>query len=358
MDALFRRYPALQGRLPYVRLAELPTPLVAAPALADAIGAGELFIKDDGVSAPAYGGNKIRKLELLLGLAKAQRRRRVITFGYAGSNHATATAHAAASLGMTSVSMLLPQANEPYVGRNLLVSQAAGASFHLHGSVPRLAASTVGRWLASTVADRRPPAVIPPGGSSPLGTVGYVAAAFELAEQVEAGLAPWPAAIYVAAGSLGTAVGLALGLEALGAPTRVVAVRVAATEYVNARLAARLATRTANLLDRHEVSVRYPFASSERLEIREGFFGAGYAIATDQGREAARTVADTAGLSVDPSYTAKTLAALIADARGGRLAGPTVFWNTYNQRDTAPLTAAADAAALPPGLRAYVDDRV
>jgi D-cysteine desulfhydrase len=106
---LFRHFPRLRAALPRAELARLPTPVESAPELARELGLGALWIKRDDRAADPYGGNKVRKLELYLGQALAEKRRAVLTFGGVGSNHALATAVHARRLGLEVILALLPQ---------------------------------------------------------------------------------------------------------------------------------------------------------------------------------------------------------------------------------------------------------
>lgn len=351
---LFERYPGLAAALPLVDLADLPTPVRRL----DRLGAGtaSLWLKDDGPSSPRYGGNKVRKLELLLAAAKAAGARSVVTFGYAGSNHATATAVHAAAVGLGSTSVLLPQRNAAYLRRNLLVSRAAGAEIHEYPNQPALVAGTLAVLLRRLLRERRLPFVVAPGGSSPLGTVGFVNAAFELAAQAEAGELPMPDAIYAAGGSLGTVVGLALGLAALGAPTRVVAVRVVDEQFVNPAKAAALFRDTAALLRRSDPSFPDVGPLGQRIGFRGEYFGGEYAIGTAQARRARDAAQDLEGLRLDLTYTAKALACALGDAARGDLDGKNaLFWNTCSSSDLSALAARAKPGDLPARLQRYFD---
>ena len=353
---LLRRFPGLLGHLPHTPIGIFPTPLRELHELPGALGAvGALYVKDDGCSSPLYGGNKVRKLELLLGEALRRGAREVMTFGFAGSNHAAATAVHAATLDMRSISMLLPQANAPYVATNLAVSAAVGAELHYYRTLPGLVAGVARQTAVHALRTGQRPFVIAPGGSSPLGTVGFVSAALELAEQLEReSLAP-PDVVYVALGSGGTAVGLALGFAAAGLPTGVVAVRVTEVKHANEDKAAKLWRDTATLLHRADPGFPLLGPDPSRLALRGDFFGSGYAVVTPQAAEAIDLVRSREGIRLDVAYTGKALACLIADSRRGALAGKRVlFWNTYNTADLSSLAARATREQLPPGLRAYL----
>lgn len=335
--ALFGAYPALREALPHFAVAELPTPVEEVAALGTSMGAGRLFVKRDDLTATAYGGNKVRKLEFLLPSAKERGAKEVMTFGYAGSNHCTATAIHARSVGLRSISMLTPQLPTAYLRRNLLASFAAGAELNLYRS-----ARSVRLFAPFVVWQHRrrmgtPPYLIPPGGSSALGTIGFVNAAFELKAQVDAGLLPEPDALYVAFSSMGTVAGLTLGLQAAGLRTRVVAVQVVDEGAASKEAAGRLAQKAYGLLRGIEADFPAVDLTLPNLEVRNEFFGGKYAKFTPEGIEmlerfkAALRLDEE--LALDGTYSGKALAGLAADGKAGKLAGRTVlFWNTFNSR--------------------------
>jgi len=151
--------------------------------------------------------------------------------------------------------MLIPQPNARYVGRNLLMSHYCGAELHLCGAemesvrnMPLAYAAAAYQLLRHRLREGRFPYFIPPGGSSLLGVVGFVNAALELRKQITDGEMPEPECVHVASGTMGTAVGLALGLRAANVSGRVVSVAVCSGKFVNAKAMIRLISRTNSLL--------------------------------------------------------------------------------------------------------------
>ena len=361
MLSLFKKYPLLAEKLPYVSLTELPTPLQKLDKLGAELGVGQLYVKRDDVSGKVYGGNKPRKLEFLLGDALQKGVKEVMTFGGAGSNHALATAIYARQLGIKSISMLMAQPNAHSVRHNLLLSYYYGAELHHYGvamesKLQRLftGISTNTQLLRHRVKDGSFPMLIPPGGSSPLGAVGFVNAAFELAEQVESGEMPEPDFIYVATGSRGTSAGLMVGLKAVGLKSRVVSVAVADSKYINAGSIVKLAAQTGALLYSQDSS----FPGFEFVEndtgIRHDFFGERYALFTAEAMDAVAMVKKTGGIKLEGTYTGKAFAALIGDAGKGLLKDRVVlFWNTYNSRDFSDIIPTIDYHDLPRSFHRY-----
>jgi 1-aminocyclopropane-1-carboxylate deaminase/D-cysteine desulfhydrase-like pyridoxal-dependent ACC family enzyme len=363
MIPLFERYPLLSSKLPHVSLGEFPTPVQKLDQLGKRIGLDNLFVKRDDLSGKVYGGNKVRKLEFLLGDALSSHVKEVLTFGAAGSNHALATAIYAQKLGLKSISMLVPQPNANYVRRNLLMSCQAGAELHL---IPKIAflpllanPAVVYQILRHGLQKRLFPEVIPMGGSSPLGAVGFVNAAFELTGQIQRGEISEPDYIYVASGSMGTAAGLILGLRAINSKTRVVAVRVNDQRIVNARGLVKLIRRTNSLLSSLDSSFpRFEFFEHE-MDIRHDFFGKQYALGTQKGIEAVAMMEKYGGIKLEGTYTGKAFAAVIEEGKKPDLKNKVpLFWNTYNSRDFSAVIADLDYHRLPGSFHRYFEEEV
>jgi D-cysteine desulfhydrase len=309
--------------LPRVRICDLPTPVRAAPGLG-----ADVWVKDDALSADPWGGNKPRKLEWILGSAKARGFGTVATFGAIGTNHGLATAIYARREGLDCVLGLVEQPRTERVERQLARLRENATRVYLTRNARRTALTVP--YLAvrhAQLSPPRPPYFLPPGGSSPLGTVGFVEAAFELAAQVDAGELPEPRAVVAALGSGGTVAGLAAGLALAGLRTEVHAVLVNDTLKLTERTVTRLARRTLALLAKRGVDVR---VEPRPVRVIEEFMGAGYGHDTPEAGEALRLAREAEGLDLEPVYTAKTLAALMAGASGD---GPVVFWNTNNGRE-------------------------
>jgi len=338
--ALERRFPALAGPLARVRLVDAPTPLQPLRALGGELGA-DLWIKRDDLSGLAYGGNKPRKLELVLGAAQRDGRHSVLTFGGLGTHHGLATTIAARALGMRSLLVLVPQPVTDAVRHALLLDHAYGAELHYAASAPRAAVMGAALLARETVAGRRP-LLIPPGGSSVIGTIGYVDAGLELAEQIAAGAAPEPSVVFVSLGTGGTAAGLLLGFALAGLRTRVVAVLVndiAPPGHARILALARRAARHLHGLD--PAIPREPALEPERLVVVTDQLGPGYGAASAAGEDARHRIAALEGLRLDSTYTAKCLAALLDHAARGASSGRTLlFWHTYSAVDPAVHLAA------------------
>jgi D-cysteine desulfhydrase len=358
---LFSRFPLLQKNLPHVFLGDLPTPVQRLEHLEASLGtkAPVIYIKRDDLSGALYGGNKVRKLEFVLARAIDKGYREVLTFGGAGSNHALATALYANTLELKCISMLVPQPNATGVQRNLLMHSKSGAELHHFSGIPATAAGSIALLIRHKLRMGRFPYLIPPGGSSPTGLIGFVNAAFELQEQVAAGLLPEPDYLYAASGTMGTVVGLALGLAAAGMNTQMMAVRVTDALYTSIPKARKLYRATLKVLRKADSNFPACDFPEDTFRFRHEFFGGEYGRFTEEGQRAVRLLRETENIKIEGTYTGKTLAALLADTAAGTLQNKNVlFWNTYNARDFNADIEGIDYHALPPAFHRYFEQAV
>src|SRR5271157_2691219 len=357
MIPLFERYPKLAEKIPRLSFGEFPTPVERLSGISRRLKRENLYIKRDDLSSRIYGGNKVRKLEFLLADALKHGAVRVITSGGAGSNHAAATAIYARKAGLKAVLMLFQQPNSYSVRHNLLVNLASGAELIHHDTYQEHTQAFEETVRKYESADGRPPYIIPLGGSSPVGAIGYVNAALELAAQIAAGELPPPSRIYLALGTMGTAMGLLLGLKAAGVKTHLQAVRAVPT-YVAGRDKCNLLFNQTNELLR-EMDPSFPACTivPGDLTIREEYFGEKYGVFTTGALAAATLLRESDGIILDGTYTGKACAAFLADVRSDG-SEPVLFWNTKSTRPLPPEALAADYRLLPLPLHCYFDEPV
>ena len=297
--------------IPRVPLAFLPTPIMEAPRLAEAIGGPALWIKRDDLTGFGFGGNKIRGLEFLLADALAQGADTLVTGAAPQSNYVRATAAVAAHAGLHMVAVYsgTPPAQ---VQGNYRLTRLLGAEIRFTGDTDRASVDGAIEETAHELrSDGRRPYTIPRGGASVLGTLGYVQAAYELAEQCAA-KAIVPDAIVLATGSCGTQAGLLAGVQLLGLPWRVEGFTVSRpVDEVTSRVL-NLAQAAIELLgSRHSIA-------PQDVIVHSGFIGPGYGVPTPEGAEAIRLVARCEGIFLDPTYTGKAMAGYLAFCRAGR----------------------------------------
>ena len=350
-EYLVNAYPALAGKLRKVALANLPTP-VGTGSIPTAAGRRDVSIKYDNLTSPYYGGNKLRKLEYLLQHAIDKRSRRVATFGSVASNHALATALYAQRLDLGCTCLLSHQVKSPAVIEVLRLLVQSGAEIVPYGGDYRSRIETMRQHVRG-----RRSWVIPMGGSSWLGTVGYVAAGLELAAQVNAGEINAPTRIYIATGTMGSAGGLALGLALAGLRCEVHAVRVSPEAIMNRKRLDQLMAKTAVMLNRLDTSIPADLHRRTAIEVRHEFYGDGYARSTPATDAAIDVARDALGLDLESTYTGKAMAALLDDAgRAEHRDASFMFWNTYNSNPLpASQSTAIDAEKLPAEFLRYFD---
>jgi D-cysteine desulfhydrase len=349
-SALARWFPNLGTQLPRLSFATLPSPVVRLERVGPLRA---VWVKRDDVAGTAYAGNKPRKLEFLLADAQRRGHRSVMTFGGIGTHHGLATTVCAARAGMRTHLVLVPQPLTPAVQRTLLLHHALGAQLHDAPTIGRAVAVGLRLLAAGAIRGDRP-AVIPTGGTSVLGTLGYVDAALELAEQIVNEELPEPGTIFVALGSGGTVAGLTLGCRLAGLNTRVVGVLTTDLLPPSPARLARLARHTLARLRRVDPSVPPVSIGPQDFPRLTDQLGPGYG-ATTPAADAATAIAAQHGLQLDGTYTGKAFAALLAHgASPPHDRAPILFWHTYSAVDPgAALTRWPKPHELPPAFRRY-----
>jgi D-cysteine desulfhydrase len=339
---LLRRYPGLAGKLPWLPLATLPTPVEEWPSP----GSGsQLFVKRDDLTSALYGGNKVRKLEHILAEARLADAQTLLTVGGLGSNQCLATTIHGRELGFETDICLFDQPMSDHVVANLLAGAEAGAHMHYGGGIGTTAWRLIAKYRDRKRAGERP-YYVPVGATSPLGNIGYVTAALELAEQIHAGQLPMPDRIFVATGSGGTLAGLILGLKLAGLASRCVAVQITESIAVNSLRLRLMARSTLGALRELDPAIGDAQVSAADFDIESRFYGGVYGGPTAESEAAIQWAAPR--LELEHTYTAKALAACLAYCRGAGRGQNVLFWNTLN---SAPLRQAADRSGLPPAIR-------
>lgn len=353
--AFAARFPALVAKLPRLALGLFPTPVQVVPALGQALGIRDLWIKRDDLSSAVYGGNKVRKLEFYFELAHRGGFREILTIGPAGSNHTAATGYYGRQQGFAVGAVAFPQPNAKYVRKNLLFDLANGVRLYpsLHqGTLPLTAMRA---YAMRTLGGSRP-YYIPPGGSSAPGVMGFMLAAFELADQIAAKQCPQPVRIYLPLGTGGTAAGLVLGFRLLGLDIQVCPVQVVPSPFAGPGWAAHHANQGLALMRRLYPEVaQLRFKSNDFANIADQL-GAGYAHFTPESAAAVREIATAENIPLEGTYTGKALAGLIAHEKANKDGGPVMFWNTVNSRDLTAFTKGQDWHRLPRRLWRYFEE--
>ena len=318
--------------IPYPRripLAHTPTPLMELKRL-NIKGGPRIYLKRDDLTGSEVSGNKIRKLEFLLAEALDRGCDLVITCGGAQSNHARATAAAAARLGLSSRLVLRtedPQ-NPPPLAGNILLDRMVGAEIVWITPEQYQDRAALLKGMAEELSSRgRKAYIVPEGGSTGLGAFGYMRAVEELAADL-AGLpggAGEPLTIIAATGSGGTLAGLALGVKLTGLPARVVGINVAADREYFVNEVSRIGRQAQS-----EYGLEAALEPERDFEILDGYVGLGYALSRPEELAAIRDLARSEGVILDPVYTGKAYFGMISELKRnpGCFGSRIVFFHT------------------------------
>jgi D-cysteine desulfhydrase family pyridoxal phosphate-dependent enzyme len=303
-------------------LAHLPPPLEPLDRLGAALGGPRLWIKRDDQTGLATGGNKTRKLELLVADAFAHQASTVLTVGAAQSNHCRQTAAAAARAGLDCVLVLRGDAlpRKQWTG-NLLLDDLLGARLWWAGEKdPLLALEDAAEAERAT---GRTPYVIPYGGSNAVGAAAYALAFQELWDQMALQERRFDRVVF-ASSSGGTQAGLVVGAKACGYTGQVLGISVDKTGGHLRQTVTALLGPTAARLD---LDLALDAAD---VAIDDRYVGGGYGVLTAAEREAIHLLARNEGILLDPVYTGKAMAGLVDLIRRGEIGGDetVLFWHT------------------------------
>lgn len=303
-----------------LHFAHLPTPIEELPRLSEALGGPRIFVKRDDQTGLAFGGNKTRKLEFLIAEALEQGARTLISGGALQSNHCRQTAAAAARFGLGCILVLNGEMPDK-PSANLLLDQLFGAELV---TIPdrALRDQTLQNTFNRAIADGRKPYLVPYGGSSPTGALGYAYAVQEFMQQNVH--ADW---IIFATSSGGTHAGLVLGQRVFGYKGKVLGISIDEPEQWLKNHVSRLASDASEKLGE-----RIEFTGDDILA-NENYCQAGYGVLTDAEREAVQLFAKHEGLLLDPVYTGRAAAGMIDLIRRGffKRNETILFWHTGGQ---------------------------
>ena len=310
-------------KLPRFRLAQLPTPVESLPALSRELGGPKLLIKRDDQTGLALGGNKVRKLEFLVGQALEQGADTLVTAGGAQSNHCRQTAAAAAKAGLK-CELILNGRKPGLRNGNLLLNDLLGANEHWIDRSQRAA-------KLQEIADQvralgRKPYVIPVGGSNGVGATGYVLAMIEVMAQLRAGNQAVDHMVF-GSSSAGTQAGMILGARIAGFEGQLHGLSIDKNDPEHFEFEAEVA-QVAN--DCAAYIGADALFHKEEIKVVYGYKGEGYGVIGNLERESIRLMARCEGIILDPVYAGRAFGALVDLIRNGVFnRGETVlFWHT------------------------------
>ncbi|MBI5880390.1 MAG: D-cysteine desulfhydrase family protein [Chloroflexi bacterium] len=299
-------------KMPRARIAHLPTPLDEASRLSAALGGPRILIKRDDMTGLAFGGNKTRKLEYLIGDALQKGADSVYTAGAPQSNHCRQTAAAARKAGLRCVLFFMPGHHDEPQGNVLLDYLLKAEIVHSEAESADAVLAEMNALAEKERQQGRKPYIVPVGGSNGVGTLGYVSLVLELANQLfERGISV--DRVYFSSGSGGTQGGLLLGKRLYHAPYRLIGVSPGRDAAGVTENVVRTANEGAQVL-----GAPTKFSAAD-VEVYDQFTGPAYGVPTPESQEAIRLFAETEGVILDPVYTAKAAAGMIHDIRSGKI---------------------------------------
>ncbi len=306
--------------VPRVRFAHLPTPIEPLPRLSALLGGPRLFIKRDDQTGLALGGNKTRKLEFLIAEAQASGARTLVSAGALQSNHCRQTAAAAARFGLGCILVLTGEQQGEPTGNHLLDLLFGAEIVTVRDRADR--DRVLDETFKKAQADGLSPYLVPYGGSSPTGALGY---AFAVQEFLAQGIhADW---MVFGSSSGGTHAGMVLGQRVFGYGGKMLGISIDEPAAALRTTVSALASAASDRLGPH-----LAFSPDDVLAT-DAYCGAGYGVLTTTEREAIRLFARYEGILLDPVYTGRAAGGMIDLIRSGffKAEDDVVFWNTGGQ---------------------------
>ena len=309
--------------LPKKELGFFPTPLVELCRLSKKLDGPRIFMKRDDHTGLAFGGNKTRKLEYLVGEALEKGCDTLITGGAAQSNHCRQTAAAAAASGL-SCHLVLGGAPSDILAGNLLLDYLLGANIHWSGEFRK--GETIPEIAEHLKEKGRKPYVIPYGGSNTIGAAGFIYAVAELQVQLTE-MDIELSHILFASSSGGTQAGLVLGAHMFNQPFKLIGVGIEKGEIGEDSLEVQVMNIANSAAKRLKIDTQF---SLEDIIVRNDYIGEGYGIVGELERQAIRLTAETEGILLDPVYTGRAMGGLFDMIRRGEIAtdDTVLFWHT------------------------------
>ena len=323
---------AIIGNIEKVKLGFFPTPLQRLDRLSERLGV-EIYLKrDDLTGISQFGGNKVRKLEYLMAHALGEGADTIFTYGASQSNHAMQTVTACRRLGLHPILYLtnLIESDQENPYGNLLLDRIMGAEIHLEPSdgVDMMVAEErireeVKMRMETLKAEGRTCYEIPMGGANAIGSLGFVEAYVELAEDLQR-IGKSAQYLYHATGTGGTLAGLVAGKKLLQSEIKIRSIGVGIGGEGYEERVVHHANGALDLLNRPERVLQ------EDLAVISGYYGEGYEVPSKEGYRALRLLAETEGIFLDPVYTAKAFSGMVDHIRKGIIekGSTVVFWHT------------------------------
>ena len=366
---LFEFYPNLEGKVPWTSiLTGIPSNVDRLTELENYLKLkdGAIYIKRDDKDHKIYGGNKLRKFEFIFGEIIKKKKKGVATLGGIGTNHGIACAIIAKELGLKCELFLSLQPLTWHVQRSLLLYDYFDAKLHF----TKIFELGVLKSLLFRLFHPKY-YLMAIGGSpllgvgTPLGSIGFINAMFELKKQIDGEILPEPDAIFVAAGSTGTAAGLTAGCKLLGMKTKIIFVNVSRDIVVSPNVLMKIAKKAIKYLRKRDKSIPDVVVTEEDFIMIKGYLGSEYGIKTIRSQKAVDLIEELEGkrrgFKLETSYTGKNAAAMLDFlAKEENKSKTVLFWNTYNSNDLDLFLRETnfDYKKLPKKFHAYYEQEI
>lgn len=330
---LFEKIPELKV-IKRVSLGIFPTPIQRLLNLEEFLeNKANIYMKRDDLTSNIYGGNKVRKLEFTLAKILSEKSNRIITGGGIGSNMTLAISAFAQKYNIKVNSVLFEQPLNTHVKNNLLLNSFFDNEICYCKNYFGLSIRLIERFIFYSIKDKKLPYLIIPGDSNPLSNLGYVNAVFELKKQIESNILPEPDFIFVSAGSCGTTAGLLAGLKLAGLKSKIIGVRVSEPIVANKKNIIKMANKTLAYISKYTKNKIVEYVANDDFEILTNYLGKGYGYSIPKLDETISFLQLKEGIKLDPTYTAKTMLALIDFVRNSDKKYNILFVNTLNSVD-------------------------
>lgn len=325
-NLIFDKFPELVQSIPWIPIGDFPTPVMEVGSELG-IENERLWVKQDNLSSFQYGGNKVRKLEYLLGEAKAKSCKSIITIGGIGSNHALATSIHGKTLGFEVHLCVFDQPITTFVKKNLMGFLAADANVYFS---PTMKDAYIDAWKLFNKLKKEGdgPYFILSGGTCGLSNLGHVNAAIELAQQINEGILPVPDKIFIPAGTCGTIAGLLAGMKITGLASRIIGVRVVDSFPAYPYIIRYYAQKVIDHLRKYTRDIPNIKIHKHDFTLLTSYLGQGYGKVTEKGQRAVERTAPL--INLETTYTGKTMAACFDYIEKSDKQQTILFWNTFN----------------------------
>jgi 1-aminocyclopropane-1-carboxylate deaminase/D-cysteine desulfhydrase-like pyridoxal-dependent ACC family enzyme len=328
---LFAYFPSLAKKTSYLPLGLLPTPLENHPELAQKLGLKSFLLKRDDLAGSLFGGNKVRKLEFLLSEATNQGADRVVTWGWPGSPHTTATAIYCHNLGLACTCMYLPNKNHTPSQDNLKLTKDHGADEEMYRGHGERELALYKKNNDHRQATGKSMYFVPESGADVLGALGFVNAACELVAQCKEQQLEIPEIIYLLTNSAASAAGFLVGLDLLCIKTAPVLVALNADEYPDQQQSKieKLYAAIMQYISHVSLGVRTYKEPQNIILYKHGFTPPSHQALVQNAQETQSLAQKICGYRIDPIYATRLWAAFLLDCQDNNIANKRILlWNT------------------------------